>query len=317
MTIKNKKCFICWWELKYFLSWKDFWLKTAEKTYNLNKCENCWLEMITPQPTIEEINSFYPKDYYSYIAEDISENWDWYSKLLIKYLNIVYVWKQSFFLKFIIWKIFFWIPFRYIWNNNFLDIWCWNWQILRLLSKYWWKTYWFDIWEKWYKNNIYTWSSLLDIDFWETKFDFIRLSHVLEHLNNPNEVLIKIKSLLSENWVLEITIPNTNWIISKIFWKYAFTRDIPRHLISYNYSNLDKFLKTNWFCITNKAHLLSQMFTNSLIFSTKDKFWKNIDFIQKNIVLRLLFFWLECIFAIIGISDQIWIVAVNKWAWKN
>lgn len=62
------------------------------------------------------------------------------------------------------------------------------------------------------------------------KFDVITLWHVLEHVPNLSEYILKLKSLLKPNGVLLIAVPNYKSYDAsyyKIFWA-AF--DVPRHL---------------------------------------------------------------------------------------
>lgn len=55
-------------------------------------------------------------------------------------------------------------------------------------------------------------------DFYpDTKYDFISMGEVLEHVENPKNLLIKVKSLLKKNGVLFITTPTNAPTIDHIF----------------------------------------------------------------------------------------------------
>lgn len=60
-------------------------------------------------------------------------------------------------------------------------------------------------------------SSFEDLENKKTKFDLINLNHVLEHICQPVDLLIKLKDFLREDGILRIEVPNC----SKFFiWKH-------------------------------------------------------------------------------------------------
>lgn len=80
-------------------------------------------------------------------------------------------------------------------------------------------------------------------DFEEEKFDVITLWHVLEHLNNPVEVIEKIGSLLTRNGILIIATPNTESLGFKLGRENWYHLDTPRHLVLYNMESFKKLCK--------------------------------------------------------------------------
>lgn len=91
--------------------------------------------------------------------------------------------------------------------------------------------------------------NLLDIDLFDKKFDVITMWHVLEHIHNPIETLVKIRSMLSNRGVLIFEIPN----IDSFGYKYGrenwFHMDSPRHLILYNKKSVTKLCTLTGFRI--------------------------------------------------------------------
>lgn len=69
----------------------------------------------------------------------------------------------------------------------------------------------------------------------DEKFDLILLRHVIEHLPDPNHIIAKIKSLLSENGVAIIETPNNKSI--EAFLNFGLGKDFIRKL-SKNYSDV-------------------------------------------------------------------------------
>ncbi len=62
------------------------------------------------------------------------------------------------------------------------------------------------------------------------KFDIITLWHVLEHLPNLEDQILKIKSLLEKNGILIIAVPNYKSYDAKYYKQYWAAYDTPRHL---------------------------------------------------------------------------------------
>ena len=73
--------------------------------------------------------------------------------------------------------------------------------------------------------------TILDSIFNATqKFDVITMWHVLEHVTNLDEYLVKLKSLLVEDGVLIIAVPNFKSYDAKYYKEFWAAYDVPRHL---------------------------------------------------------------------------------------
>lgn len=70
------------------------------------------------------------------------------------------------------------------------------------------------------------------------KFDLITLWHVLEHLDNPQEILVQLVNLLKKEGYLILSTPNSSSLGFKISQNHWFHLDTPRHLAIYNLKNL-------------------------------------------------------------------------------
>jgi 2-polyprenyl-3-methyl-5-hydroxy-6-metoxy-1,4-benzoquinol methylase len=77
------------------------------------------------------------------------------------------------------------------------------------------------------------------------KFQTISLAHVLEHLENPKEVLLHIReNILTKNGYLFIQVPNYNSFERYVFKSKWFCFDAPRHLWHFNRKSLQKLLSS-------------------------------------------------------------------------
>ena len=83
----------------------------------------------------------------------------------------------------------------------------------------------------------------------EEKFDVITLWHVLEHVENPDMLLKKLKMLLDKNGLLVMSVPNIQSFQFYIFGRNTFHLDIPRHLVHYSPRTIEKLLKKSGFGI--------------------------------------------------------------------
>jgi SAM-dependent methyltransferase len=64
-------------------------------------------------------------------------------------------------------------------------------------------------------------------------FDVIRLSNVLEHVDQPKEILKEIHRILKPDGLVYITVPNTRSLVFWLFKENWYALDAPRHVISY------------------------------------------------------------------------------------
>lgn len=290
--IKNK-CLICWSpSFHHLFYWNDYFYETTTKRFEIIKCEKCWLEVIYPLPTKEEQLTFYPKNYYSYNLKKDRQNWLLFNMIQ----NAFAIFKNKNFE----------LPcFNWCWKN-FLDIWCWDWVNLDIVSKMGGRNcYWFEISDtNHFYNNIYYSKSIVDTEFKE-KYDYIRCSHVFEHIDNPIEFLNKIKGILKDDWILVIRLPNIKCIMSSLFWPYASDRDIPRHLFGYSFENIQLLFKKQWFKIIKKKKYPQVNSFMSFCWYMKSKYWFDIT---KNLIIskicNSLFVLLEFIVSCLGSTNQ-------------
>lgn len=73
--------------------------------------------------------------------------------------------------------------------------------------------------------------------------DFIRISHVLEHLYSPREMLERLVARMPAGGKLHIAIPNPRSISFFLFRSFWFPREAPRHIMLYTPEFLERFLR--------------------------------------------------------------------------
>lgn len=299
----NHKCHICGKSnFRYKYSWFDYNFNIKTITYNIIKCQDCGLEQIFPIPTRDEQITFYPQNYYS---KHLTERKSSMKDKLISLESIIF-------------SIFdrkcFKLP-DFCWNGvkNFLDIWCWDWKNINTMSKKWWNSFGFEIWNKNdFKNGIYYAKSIVDVKFNEI-YDVIWCNHVFEHVDNPVDFLQKVNQIMKNDWRFIINLPNVEWISGYIFGKYAVERDIPRHLYWYNYKNIQKLFNDAWFNIICAHRWRQSAMATSLTWAILWKYGQDIrEYYWLYILLWALFIPVEFIISLFKITNSMWFVLMKK-----
>ena len=116
--------------------------------------------------------------------------------------------------------------------------------------------------EHYKKNNLEVKNSL---DDFEQKFDIITMFHVLEHIENPEQILANIKNYLKPNGKLIIEIPNSNDALLTLYKSEAFKNFTywSCHIYAYNEKNIKKLL-SQLFKIEKIMHIQRYPYTNHL-----------------------------------------------------
>ncbi|PQJ22002.1 methyltransferase [Tenacibaculum sp. SG-28] len=75
------------------------------------------------------------------------------------------------------------------------------------------------------------------------KYDIITLWHVLEHIENINEYLDKIKRLLKPNGYLIVAVPNYKSYDATYYGSFWAAYDVPRHIWHFSKKSLKRIFK--------------------------------------------------------------------------
>lgn len=115
-------------------------------------------------------------------------------------------------------------------------------------------------------------------------FDVITMWHVLEHISNYEETLEICHSLLKEDGVLVIAVPNYRSYDAQYYKNNWAAYDVPRHLWHFSRKSLPKLLKRSFELVAIKpmifdsyyVSLLSEKYKTGKNFSTK-AFWVGLQ----------------------------------------
>jgi len=97
--------------------------------------------------------------------------------------------------------------------------------------------------------------SITDEEYKNKKFDIIILWHVLEHLSALGELLDEISSHLSGDGLLVLAVPNFGSLQQRLFSKYWFHLDLPRHLVHFESDWLVSELLNRGYSIERESHV--------------------------------------------------------------
>lgn len=82
-------------------------------------------------------------------------------------------------------------------------------------------------------------------------FDAIRLYHVIEHLDNPIACLTLVRKKLKPNGELLVGTPSAGSAVARLFGRYWYNLDAPRHLFLFTPENLAMLMKKSGFTIAS------------------------------------------------------------------
>ena len=103
------------------------------------------------------------------------------------------------------------------------------------------------------------------LDQLHEKFEVITLWHVLEHLYQPKEALQKLKSMLSDEGVLIIAVPNVEGIDAKVYAEHWVALDTPRHVQHFTLRTLQEMAAKTGLKLLRSQQLPLDAFFNTLM----------------------------------------------------
>lgn len=202
--------------------------------YSFSKCPSCNLVYQNPQPVQEDVEKRYDNSYFEYEIE----NEKIFLDLMLLGLKDAGFNPESVGAE----------------SKRVLDIGCATGLFLSFMKKRGWETYGVEICQSAaeYGNskrgvNIFT-GTLDKAEYPDSFFDVIHLSHVIEHINDPDLFIAAIYRLLKPGGVIYCTTPNVDGLQAKLFkrnWRSA----IADHMILYSVKTLKRILRKYGFTI--------------------------------------------------------------------
>ncbi len=305
-TIDN--CPVCGSKKSVYLFTNTDRLHGIPGEFGLNECGNCKAIYLSPRPSLKSLPLYYPDDYSPHHLDSMEasgflreirkrlRNTILYERYNYKNFEFQPRIKPDLIGKLLAYLLFFFgdrsrynihkVLFPpYTKNGKVLDIGCGPGYFLHLLKRLGFQAYGIEPGEiaaSFGRNNFgldIKKGTLLDYTFPDNYFHFITMTHVLEHIHNPVEVLIEAKRILRPDGMIVIRTPNIASYGYKRFGKNWLPIETPRHLILYSKESVvelaDKTgLKLHTFSTTHVKGILFW----ALGYSVRDKNKNNKDF---------------------------------------
>lgn len=215
-----------------YVTWyrnKDRNHKITDDMFNVVRCTQCGLVYLNPRPTHEEIGIYYPDTYGPYVHKGSILKDDIFFKAPKK--------KKE-------------IPSQDTSMKTYLDFGCGGGNHLEAIQKKHpnWKLHGLDMSEKACeearsKGFEVTCVTAEDAVLPENHFDHIYMSHVVEHLHDPKQVLEKLYHALKPGGTLIVSTPNVRSVSAHVFRSFWFASDSPRHLFLFSPQTLSHMLR--------------------------------------------------------------------------
>jgi 2-polyprenyl-3-methyl-5-hydroxy-6-metoxy-1,4-benzoquinol methylase len=228
----------------------DFEYETFDEEFVFVECNSCKIQFLNPKPDICELKRIYPKNYEPYLFEH-NKNFTYKVRAFLE-IQQVKTFVQM-------------LPTDAI----ILDAGCGGTSFLKKLQCF--GSYDWQLWGNDFSSDVIT--DLInqgfnvlpgrfeEIDSKNNFFDAIFLKQVIEHIENPREVIFKTQKLLKQSGILVIETPNTESWDASIFRKrhwggYHF----PRHWTLFSTSSIMKLGEEAKLTVKDVKYMLSPAF---------------------------------------------------------
>jgi 2-polyprenyl-3-methyl-5-hydroxy-6-metoxy-1,4-benzoquinol methylase len=197
-----------------FLICKDH--TTSGELFHVEQCIGCKLLVTNPRPIVDDATRYYHSSSYISHTSKATGIVD-YIYLIFRRLTIR--WKLS-------------LIKRHLNNNSLLDVGCGTGHFLKHCTERGVKTVGIEVSDNArkaaVKNMLKVEKSLDDLS--NETFSVITLWHVLEHIYNLEETILKLKERLDENGIIFIAVPNWHSLDANHYREFWAAYDVPRHL---------------------------------------------------------------------------------------
>jgi SAM-dependent methyltransferase len=314
---------------------RDLLLEVTNDEFTLVKCCQCGLIYLNPRPSKDLLSSYYPTVYYPPVQEKVrpqiqQQVRNFSAKLKRWVLEDYYEYPSTLPAGWprIVRRTLLWPdktlrelkgrhPMPWKGEGKVLDIGCGAGGNLRTLQDQGWDISGIEISEvaaaharELVTGNIHT-GTLESAPFPLNTFDLVLMSHSLEHLPSPTDALRRVNQLLKDDGLLVVSVPNVNSLEYKLFRRWWFQLDPPRHFYHFD--------KCSLFGLLTQAGFQSDHFRTGVsaifLMASLDRFWKyrfRKDVPFRKLIDRLIARPISLIAGHLGYGTDITIYAVKQ-----
>ena len=314
---------------------RDLLLEVTNDEFTIVKCCRCGLVYLNPRPSKGLLGSYYPTVYYppvqAKVRPQVQQQAKKFSAKLKRWVLEDYYGYPSAgsagWLR-IVRRILLWpdktlrelkgrhpLPWRG--EGKVLDVGCGAGGNLKTLQDQGWEPHGIEISEvaaaharELVTGNIHT-GTLESAPFPPQSFDLILMSHSLEHLPSPVDALRRVRRLLKDDGLLVVSVPNLNSLEFKLFGRWWFPLDPPRHFYHFDKRSFSGIIAQAGFRLYRFRTGISAIF----LMASMDRFWKHRfrkDVPFRKLIDRLIARPVSLIAGHLGYGTEITVYAVKQ-----
>lgn len=247
--MKLINCNLCGFsDYEFIFRNRDRLHRVDDRTFDLVKCRKCGLVFLNPQPTGDELSRYYSEEYEPHQEIVETFKYGFFSKSLARLYKFFRRGKKT--------PITGAVSAPGETAKTYLDFGCGSGRPLANLRarRRNWDLYGLD-------NNetacararklglkIFC-GDLLKMELPNDFFDMVNMSQVIEHLSDPSAVMLRINELLKKSGKIVVSTPNFDSLAAKIFGRFWYALDTPRHLFIFSPLTLSALLEKSGFAV--------------------------------------------------------------------
>jgi 2-polyprenyl-3-methyl-5-hydroxy-6-metoxy-1,4-benzoquinol methylase len=206
------------------------------REFTVAYCDECGLDVTTPQPAAEEMAAYYPSGYYGAVEDRR------FPHIVETLQNALYSLRVR--------------EVEAVANKGpgrVLDVGCGRGVLLQEFRRRGWEVQGTELSAQAASYARQTFQIPVEIGTLETlhfpanHFDAIALWHVLEHVTNPRALLTEINRILKPDGVLLVAVPNFGSLEARVTKDKWFHLDVPRHVTHFSQATLEGALNRSGF----------------------------------------------------------------------
>lgn len=285
---------------------RDLLLEVTHDEFTIVRCCQCGLIYLNPRPSKDLLSSYYPTVYYPPVEAKVRPQVQqqakkfsakmkrWVLEDYYGYPSIISLGWSRTLRRMLLWpdktlrELKGRHPLPWRGEGKVLDVGCGAGGNLKTLQGHGWEPWGIEISavasahaREVVTGNIHT-GTLESAPFLLKTFDLVLMSHSLEHLPSPIDALRLVNRFLKDDGLLVISVPNVNSLEYKLFGRWWFQLDPPRHFYHFDKRSLSRLIMQAGFQVHHFRTGVSAIF----LMASLDLFWK--DRFQKHVPFRTL-----------------------------
>ena len=241
-----------------FFRQKDLTHRLTDEEFTIVRCTGCGFLFLNPRPTSSDIGRYYPTEYFgspspprrfSVIRQWIREDWHGYPAGSRpgrwRWLRKLLVWPDMV-RRVLTGRVI--LP--WVGQGRLLDVGCGAGTSTAIFKAEGWDVSALDLNEvavsyaRSLLGDRVQCGDFMSMHYPDRAFDVVRFSHSLEHMYDLSKVLAEARRILDDHGMLVVTVPNAGSVEAKLFGRWWFPWEIPRHLYHFDQRTITRLLES-------------------------------------------------------------------------